>query len=203
MTSYFIAALLAASTSIQADEPLRIGIRLQTPSQMPQSLIKALRRETERHWRFPGLKLHWHDVKRPCDGMDHRLVVVELRGGCSLHRFPGEQPARPLGYTHVSDGRVLPFIEIDCAAVAASVSRVTPESAAFLNTDVYARALAAVLTHEMIHALTESKTHFEAGVMQPQLTPRDLTGPDLSIAPETIDELEEALGVNLASSASH
>lgn len=198
-----ITAFLAASLTIQADEPLRIGIRLQTPKQMPQSLIKAMMRETERHWRFPGLKLHWHDMEKPCDGLDHRLVVVEMRGGCSLHRFPGEQPVKPLGYTHVSDGHVLPFIEIDCGAVAASVSRLAPEANAFLNRDVYARALAAVLTHEMIHALTESKSHWASGVMQPQLTPRDLTEPDLAIAPETIDELEEALGVPLASSASH
>jgi hypothetical protein len=203
MIACFITALLAASISIQADEPLRIGIRLQAPRNMPQALIKAMMRETERHWRFPGLRLHWHDVKKPCDGMDHRLVVVEMRGGCTLHRFPGGQEVKPLGYTHMSDGHVLPFIEIDCAAVSASVSRVTPELSAFLNRDVYARALAAVLTHEMIHALTESKTHVECGVMQQHLTPRELTEPDLSIAPETIDELEEALGVPLASSSSH
>lgn len=202
MRALVIAAVLAASLSIQAEEPIRIGIRLSAPDQMPKSLVSALMRETERYWSFPGLKLHWHEAKPPCGSVDHRLVIVEMRGACTLHRFPGVDSVKPLGYTHVTDGHVLPFIEIDCDAVAASVSRVTPALTAFLNVNAYARALAAVLTHEMVHALTESSTHDESGVMQPNLSPKQLTEPDLSMAPETIEELEEALGVPLASAAS-
>jgi hypothetical protein len=109
---------------------------------------------------------------------------------------------KPLGYTHMSDGHVLPFIDIDCDAVAESVSRMMPSATAFLNPDAYARALAAVLTHEMVHALTGTCDHAGSGVMQPHLTPRELIEPDLQLAPETISDLEEALGVPLTSTQS-
>jgi hypothetical protein len=67
----------------------------------------------------------------------------------------------------------------------------------FLRQDRYARALAAVLTHEMVHALTASRRHDTAGVMQPQLSPRDLDEKEPFLTPNVIENLEEALHVTL------
>lgn len=203
MLAHALLGLLAASTVLHAEEPLRIGIRLQVPDRTPNALVSAMMRETERHWKFPTLVLHWHKPGEPCRGEDHRLVIVQMQGHCTLHRFPRGERSKSLGFTHVSDGRVLPFIEIDCDAVAESVMKATSSSTAFLNVNAYARGLAAVLTHEMVHALTESCDHGESGVMLPSLTPKQLMEPDLVMTPETIQELEEALGVPLAAAQSY
>jgi hypothetical protein len=117
-------------------------------------------------------------------------------GECTLLRPEPALEERPLGHTHVSDNMVLPFIDVNCQAVAATVAR--KHLGAFLHEDSYARALAAVLTHEMVHALTQSREHDTAGVMRPKLSPEELIQRDAELTPDVIENLEEALNVNLS-----
>jgi len=197
MRRLLILGLLASSTMLEASDRIRIGIRLQTPPGMPPSLLNALIRETERHWNFPALELRWHHADRSCKAPDNRLLIVHLVGECTLFRPEAAAVEEPLGHTHVSDNKVLPFIDVNCQAVAASVAR-RQQLGVFLNEDSYARALAAVLTHEMVHALTESRAHETAGVMRPKLSPEELIQEDAELTPDVIENLEEALHVNLS-----
>ena len=197
MRRIFILGLLASSTLLDAGDRIRIGIRLQIPPGMPPSLVNAMIRETERHWKFPALELHWHHADRSCKTPDNRLLIVHMVGECTLFRPEPAMVERPLGHTHVSDNKVLPFIDVNCQAVAASVAR-RQQLGVFLNEDSYARALAAVLTHEMVHALTESRGHDTAGVMRPKLSPQELTQKDAELTRDVIENLEEALHVNLS-----
>lgn len=179
---------------------MRIGIRLQTPSSMPRALVAQLIRETERHWDFPSLEFHWHHSNASCKGHDNRLVMVRFRGGCSLQRPAAPAIEKALGHTHVSDDQVLPFVEIDCDAIAASLFTRERGPRTHLSVERYAHAIAVVLTHEMVHALTSSRSHAKSGIMRPVLTPEDLDEENISLAPETIENLEEALAVPLAES---
>lgn len=196
MLSRLIPGLLAAAMILSAQDRMQIGIRLESPPSMPACLLRALIEETDRQWEFRPLRLQWHRDSGTCRGGDQRLLIVRLKGSCSLKRR-GPSPPGTLGFTHVSDNHVLPFIEIDCSAVASSISRGLPSTSSFLNPEQYARALAAVLTHEMVHALTGSRDHGSSGVMRSQLSPRELVEPDLALAPETIERLEAALGIEL------
>jgi hypothetical protein len=189
--------LLAISVLLCGEERMQIGIRLEAPPTMPHALIRALMEETGRHWSFPALRLKWHTESTSCCGEDDRLLVVRLVGACSL-TCGRPTPPRSLGYTHVSDGRVLPFIAVDCSAVASSISRRPAGTGVFLNLRQYAQALAAVLTHEMVHALTASSGHSSFGIMRAQLSASDLIEPELKLAADTVGQLEKALGVRLS-----
>ncbi len=181
---------------LESADRVQIGIRLQTPPHMPPSLVNAVIGEIERLWNFPAVKLNWHQSSRQCASADNRLLIVHFVGECSMVRAEPAFSSATLGHTHVSDNKVLPFIDVNCSAVAASVSSRQREGT-FLRQDRYARALAAVLTHEMVHALTASRRHETAGVMQPSLSPRDLDEKETVLTPNVIENLGEALHVTL------
>lgn len=200
MVRMVLPGLLACCMLSQAGDRMRIGIRLQTPPSMPPALVAELMRETERHWDFPSLEIHWHHSNATCKGHDNRLVMVRFRGACCLHRRTAPVVEKALGYTHLSDDHVLPFVEIDCDAVAALLFTRERGPRTHLSVERYAHALAVVLTHEMVHALTSSRSHAKSGIMRPALSPTDLDEETISLAPETIENLEEALAVPLAES---
>ncbi|NWF84456.1 MAG: hypothetical protein HXY18_11570 [Bryobacteraceae bacterium] len=197
MVRIALPGLLACGMLMQAGDRMRIGVRLQTPPSMPPKLVEELVRETERHWDFPALEIHWHHSNATCKGHDNRLVMVRFRGACSSQRPAAPAIEKALGHTHVSDDHVLPFVEIDCDAIAASLFTRERGSRTHLSVERYAHALAVVLTHEMVHALTASRSHAKSGIMRPVLTPDDLDEESISLAPETIGDLEEALAVPL------
>lgn len=197
MLRAILPGLLACAAVLQAGDRMRIGLRLQTPPSMPSTLLAELVRETERHWKFPALELHWHHSKDKSDSFDNRVLIVRFRGLCSTQRISAADLDNPLGRTHVSDEQVLPFIEVDCNAISASLFSRERGSRMFLGKERYAHALAVVLTHEMVHALTASRGHGREGIMRPVLTPADLDEERISLAHETIENLQEALNVPL------
>ncbi len=198
MLNFVLPGLLACAVLTQAESRLRIGIKLEIPPSMSGELVNEVVRETERLWKFPALEFHWHHTGSKCSGYDNRLLIVRFRGTCSLQRGRVENHARRLGHTHVSDDHVLPFIEVDCDSVSASLFSREQGACRLLSRARYARALAVVLTHEMVHALTASRRHGSAGIMRPLLTPEDLSEQSLCLAPDTIENLEEALNVALS-----
>ena len=199
MHRVIILGVLACTVATSAADRIQIGIRLQTPPTMPPSLVKAVIAETERLWNFPSLKLNWHQQQRPALTPDNRLLIVRFLGKCELMRSDTYSNDVPLGFTHVSDNIILPFIDVSCGAVSATLS-LRHREGSFLRHDAYARALAAVLTHEMVHALTGKRDHDSAGVMQAKLSPSDLEYSETGPTHHVIETLEGALHVELSES---
>src|SRR5690242_17312540 len=82
----------------------------------PRPVTEVMEKEVEAIISPLGLPIEW----RPLDGSQvygdtAELVIVTFRGDCdadSQARTVG-QPS-PLGWTHLSDGQILPFAEVDC-----------------------------------------------------------------------------------------
>ncbi len=55
-------------------------------------------------------------------------------------------------------------------------------------------ALGRILAHELVHAVAPACPHTAGGLMAPQLTRRDLTGPSLAFGPVALHHLREAVG---------
>jgi hypothetical protein len=186
--------LLVAALDASGADTIRIGVFLQSPESTSEEVLSVTRAEVQRLIERPGAELAWREE---ISGQEtfNRVLVVRLRGACSATLPANWIVPSTLGSTHISDGKVQPFIDISCDHVAAALSRQWKWPAGRIPTDVFGRALARVVAHEIFHALTESAHHDEAGLMKPAFDRFDLCARKLEIAPASLSRLDRALGI--------
>jgi hypothetical protein len=180
-----LAALAPGAALLPAAEPLRIALVVDAPEGLPRQAAGEFTAETGRLLSLPGTKIVWRELSSmPGGERFHRIIVLRFKGSCRagppgqpLARpldAPPAGPAGPLGYTHISSGRVLPFVVLDCGRIARAVLRHNLAQHALTPAQALGRALARVAAHEIFHALTESTRHDEDGLAQAALTPEQL-----------------------------
>jgi hypothetical protein len=155
--------------------------------------IEQMKRETQDIFKTTGLHLDF----RPLSGADRQtyqdLVVVRFKGKCVLDPVPMLYDERgPYAFTYDSNGDVLPFSEVDCNHVNASVQSAMDVTDHGRPDYLMGRALGRVLAHELVHILTKSATHSDDGVAQSALSGRDLIGPPLKLTPSDLQRLRDA-----------
>jgi hypothetical protein len=185
-------ALLGTASLCLAVEPVRVGLLVSAPT-TPASVLQAFRAETDRVLRAPEWAILWRDLESN-DGRESydRLVVIRLTGSCSP--LGGRQVWKgPLGFTHVSDGRVLPFVDVDCGRVQQVLSGMAAESPRVLLMQEFGRALGRVVAHELYHVLSERRDHDTEGLAKPFLTQSELVDGDIAFAEETRARIRHAL----------
>jgi hypothetical protein len=137
------------------------------------------------------------------------LAVLTFQGSCQLLPFATNTHAdNRLGWTHVSDGRILPFAEIDCDAIRAFILPNLYTLPAQTREMVYGRAIGRVVAHELLHIFAGTAHHSDHGVDQPALTRADLVGNQLILDREGLSMLRASpsgskIGTALAGEASY
>lgn len=186
--------LLAVLAAPPAAGAVRLGLFLEAPAGTPATVLDSFRTEVETVLSRPGVQLQWRE---DLDGNEafHRVLVIRLRGSCSTELPDGLGRPSALGSTHVSNGRVQPFIEISCSQVISALSRQWSWPAGGLSGELFGKALARVASHEIVHALTESVEHDEVGLMKPAFDRHDLCSAKLRLTPATIARLDRSLGL--------
>ena len=123
------------------------------------------------------LKLSWLRSENLTTGIElDRPVQVRLMGRCNLAGVPetGTRQPGPYAWAHVSDGRVLPFIEVDCDRIRTALFS-TMWGEDFQHRDfLLGRALARIIAHELHHVLDNAVHHSQEGLAQPRLTAASL-----------------------------
>jgi hypothetical protein len=124
-----------------------------------------------------NLQLSWLKSSDLTTGIDlDRPIQVQLMGRCNLAGAP-EKTSRepgPFAWAHVSDGRVLPFIEVDCDRIRGALFS-TMWGEDFQHRDfLLGRALARIIAHELHHVVNCEVHHSEEGLAQPRLTAASL-----------------------------
>lgn len=145
--------------------------------------LGEMQREFQRIMRPSGLKFEWRflDHSIPRHSFPH-LVVARFHGSCrSIGREKLESDPRTLGVTHVSDGEVLPFSEVDCDKIRRLVRGLIDGENFSRMELLYGRALGRVLAHEIYHMLAETKEHGSAGVTRRTLTSHELVRGSLEL----------------------
>ena len=131
----------------------------------------AMRGELKRLLAPAGLDLVWKSNLERRAGESFELVVVAtFDGTCS----PGS-PALPiapasLGDTSITNGRILPFLRVDCRRV---VQMLGPHA----EPAAVGKALGRVMAHEIYHIIANTTDHHDTGVAKPVFSSRDLTTP--------------------------
>jgi hypothetical protein len=176
------AVFILAAMSLPAANPATLGLVIRQGAAVPSAVRQHFEAETalgvERSLKDGNLSLAWRDEAAfsSSESFD-RLIVVAFRGDCSTAMPKSPSGSGPLGWTSTSDGRVLPFIGIDCDRVktALMVSDAWPHS--MIPAGLLGRALSHVAVHEIYHVLSGRKHHDAEGLFKAEYSAADLLSP--------------------------
>jgi hypothetical protein len=85
-----------------------------------------------------------------------------------------QKPGLALGSAFVSDGSVLPFGQVECDRIRASLQRLN-YSVAHESQQQLGQAMGRVLVHELYHMLSGSSAHTMHGLTKPSLSAFELS----------------------------
>ena len=153
--------------------------------------LSAMKREVASIVVESGIKVDWRllaDVRS--SETFESLVVVRFRGACLMQPVPYLVDERGYyAFTHISDGDVLPFSEVECDKIASSIGRAMSRSQWRERDSILGRALGRVLAHELYHMLAKSQHHAGDGVTRSKLSASQLIADRLTMSPADLETL--------------
>ena len=160
--------------------------------------VQQMKRETQDILKTAGVHLDWRARSEVGTKSYENLVMVHFKGKCVLQPDPMLFDERgPFASAYSSDGDVLPFSEVECDHLSASVHSAMSGDDYARPDYLMGRALARVLAHELVHILTKSAVHGTDSVTQPTFTGRELIGAPLRLSRADVERLHQALDVPL------
>ena len=145
----------------------------------PAGVLDALQEEVASIMAPIGLSFEWRDLGKGSHEVSAELAVVTFVGRCdAVGLTTSSRLEGPLGWTHVSDGQILPFTDISCDRI----RQLTQVGLlAFRGEDraaKYGRALGRVLAHELYHIFANTTRHGSVGVAKESYNMQDLLADD-------------------------
>jgi hypothetical protein len=143
----------------------------------PDAVVDAIQSELDNIMVPAGLHFDWHPLTEAGGRVSAQLAVIHFKGQCDTQDlrpewgYPG-----PLGWTHISDGEILPFIDVNCEGVRLFVQRNLVGLPVPSRDAAYGRALARVLAHELYHFLANTKGHASGGLAKAAYSAEELLG---------------------------
>lgn len=188
-------ALSAVCAATMVADPAIVTIAFDFQGPASDRAIKEMKKEVAGILKDAGLKLDWKSLQQARSEVHDRLVVVRFKGKCILEPVPILYDERgPLAFTHSTDGAMLPFSEVACDTVTATM-RTAMWGGQYQQADrLLGRALGRVVAHELVHILTKSKEHAHEGVFETALSGRDLLAQRLTLSREEVGWLRDESG---------
>lgn len=122
------------------------------------------------------------------------LAVVRFEGVCRCEAHGGAtEPGSGLGWAHVSDGDVLPFLVVDFDRVWGLVEPALRLEPAGERKRLFGRAVGRVMGHELYHFLANTQRHARRGLAKPALTGVELVFGELRFGAREVDVLRKAI----------
>jgi hypothetical protein len=165
--------------------------------------MDAIRNELAAIMSPAGLHFDWRPLAEGGGHVTSQLAVIHFKGQCDTEgirpewSYPGA-----LGWTHLSDGEILPFIEINCQGVRLLVQGnlvISPEPS---RDPALGRAIARVLAHELYHFLVNTRKHTAGGIAKAVFGPEDLLARKLRFSDKEYADLSHCCGKLFAQAAS-
>lgn len=179
----FLAALFSVVLRGQTEErrgsAAPISIYTQFEQSCPDSSLAAMARELADIMEPAGLDFEWRPADCPnVDDPVFALVVTGFKGSCNIEDTSGGlSGSGALGWTHTTDGTVLPFTGIDCDRIRGFIGPLVEQGEQKKRETLMGRAMARVLAHELYHVLAGTVRHARAGVGKSHYTAKDLVAP--------------------------
>jgi hypothetical protein len=156
----------------------------------PAPMVQALQNELAAIMAPTGLLFSWHSLSEAGGQVSSQLAIIHFKGECDTQQlrqetgFPG-----PLGWTHISDGEILPFIDVNCDGLRIFVQRELSGVGAAERETVFGRAAARILAHELYHLLANTRSHTSGGIGKAAYSVQELLAPVLHFGKKECDSL--------------
>ena len=157
-----------------------------------EAAIREMGREAAHILKQSGVFLHWQ-LGEPAQAVNGRLVVVKLLGRCDMDGPPAFPMSGPLGWSHESNGVMLPFSDLACDNIRGAVHSAVLAGHALRGNVLLGRAMGRVLAHELYHIVADTAEHGEDGVTQPALSAQELTSGQLELRPADVEAIRSGL----------
>ncbi len=185
----------------RSDDPNARTLAIMTGYERPLTpeTMAEMRKEIEKVVLVPDLNIVWRqlDANRPQEVFDH-VLVARFRGSCGVVDFPRLAGFdNVLGFTHLSDGVILPFVEVDCERVRGLLRREFQRRSQTVRELLLGRALARVLAHELYHVLAGTSKHSTRGIAKAHMSPDDLVRDDLAFEDGDLAKIRLRISTNL------
>ena len=171
----FLLAALPGSSQVGS-----IAIYTQFQHEPPKAVLSAIQQEASALMAPAGLRLQWRTLPSTGSEVSSAVAVVTFQGHCTAANL-STQPhwETRLGWSHISDGEVLPFAGIDCDSILGFVQKrlltVPPRE----RDQVLGKAVGRVLAHEFDHIFAETRDHKARDMDQPEYSVEELMAPSL------------------------
>jgi hypothetical protein len=186
---------LAWTFVVDAKAPARYTLLVQIDNPVPERTLTAIRTELNSvmkstRWDF---ELLLFDEMVP--NQEFRdLVVVRLKGDCRLGALPARRQEGPLAFAHTSDGQVLPFMDVFCDRIRATIRAVMWGDHYRRPEEIIGRALARVIAHELYHIIGNTSDHAHSGIANHTLSGEQLVCDRFEFDPESLDVITTGAG---------
>jgi hypothetical protein len=123
-----------------------------------------------------NLRLDWRSLES-AGGHDivAEVVVINFQGACQAEGLlTGGASMGPLGSTHIVDGEVLPYADVNCDRIRELMQPNLAVSHPAERESLLGRAMARVLAHELYHVLVHTTRHASHGIAKATYTRAEL-----------------------------
>jgi len=123
-----------------------------------------------------NLRFDWRSLEQ-ANGHEvvAEVVVVNFKGACQVDTLVhGSSPIGTLGWTHIADGEILPFADVDCDKIRELMTTALAVSPPAEREGLLGRAMARVLAHELYHFLAHTTKHASSGIAKASYTEAEL-----------------------------
>ncbi len=160
----------------QAPVAAPISLYVQFQQEPPPAVADALHDELEAIMGPIGMRFEWHSMGVGGGSeVSVELAVVNFKGHCdAANLVSARSNPGALGWTHVSDGIILPFSDVDCDRIRNFVQRDLLTLAPEDREGTFGRAVARVLAHELYHIFANTARHGTWGVAKAAYTVQEL-----------------------------
>jgi hypothetical protein len=162
---YLLLAVLPASGEQSLARVAPVTLYTHFQQNPPAALFASIQSELAVIMTPAGLHFDWHPLADAAGRISSQLAVIHFRGACDVADLkPDTVYPGPLGWIHVMDGEILPFIDVNCDAIRLFVQHDLSAVPAGGREEAFGRAVARVLAHELYHLLANTKAHKSSGV---------------------------------------
>ncbi len=157
--------------------------------------IREMEFEAQRILAPAGLRLDWLLKENvPAFAQFDSLVIFKVTGNCVIEPEPALFDERgPLAFTSSSDDVVLPFGELRCDRLRASLQRVFTGSDYERGDLLMGRALGRVMAHEVYHMITRDPSHSAEGIAKKALSANQLLRGDIGLDKVALARIRERI----------
>jgi hypothetical protein len=168
------AALPAFSAERLAPPPVALYTTYQ--QMPPQAVLDAIEVEVEGIMAPLGMHFEWRSLNAARGNeVSAELAVITFKGHCDVAGLlPRTTHPGALGWTHVSDGVILPFSDIDCDRIRTFLQRELLFLKAETREEAFGRAVGRVLAHELYHIFAQTAHHAADGIAKSSYTVQEL-----------------------------